>query len=70
MEETPTRNVGLNGWTTLNRAAKALGETRHTVLIRCVASELEAQVLAGQVLISAGSVERLLDQKRAGTAAA
>lgn len=43
-------------WITLHKAAKALGQTRHTVLIRCVAGELKARVIDGKVMLSRASL--------------
>lgn len=74
MEENAPRNEAgtaglrdrLNGWMTLNSAAKALGVTRYTVLIRCVAKELEAEVFAGQVMVRTDSIDQFLVDARPG----
>lgn len=47
-------------WMSLSDAARALGETRQTVLTRAVKGEVEAQHIAGRTLVSRASVEKLV----------
>lgn len=44
----------------LNRAAKALGESRQTVLERAVARDFVAEKVAGRTVIARKSLNRLL----------
>lgn len=64
-DEKAKESQRMNGWMKLNRAASVLDESRHAVLIRCVAKELEGKVEAGMVLISTESIERVKAAKGA-----
>ena len=52
-------------WTTLNKAAAALGETRQTVLVRIVAGELTGKHEAGRTLVTRESLDRAIADKAA-----
>jgi hypothetical protein len=50
----------LDPWMSLVEAAKALGETRQTVLTRAIKGEVEAKHIAGRTVVSRESVARAL----------
>lgn len=52
-------------WMSLVQAAKALGETRQTVLTRAIKGEVEAKFIAGRTVVSRESVRRLQEGRAA-----
>lgn len=50
-------------WISLAEAARMLGETRQTVLVRTVKGEVVAQHIAGRTFVSRASIEKLLAKK-------
>lgn len=73
MEVMEPRNEGtglrdlLNGYMTLNAAAKRLKMTRYAVLIRIVAKNIEAEVFAGHVMVRTDSIDQFLADSRPAT---
>lgn len=47
-------------WMSLVEAARTLGESRQTVLMRAVKGDLEAEHIAGRTVVSRRSIERLI----------
>ena len=47
-------------WVSLLRASEILGCTRHSVLQRALAGELQAQVIAGRTVVLRRSIEDVL----------
>lgn len=65
-----TRDRPDDPWLSLPQAARALGVSRQTVLLRASRGELDSLSAAGRVLVARASVERAIDEQKHGSKAA
>jgi hypothetical protein len=54
-----------DGWVSIGKASRMLGEARLTVMSRVVKGELTAQHIADRTIISRASLEKLLATREA-----